>query len=203
MRRVTCSRALRASLCAFVFSLAATLLSLWVWVESAERPHERTARARGCPLCHGSDFTRELLPPLRHHHPGTPIRPALQQHLIQVHPLLSQGARDELTEWLACSQLPALAESRKEAPGEALYRAKCAVCHGSDGLGQPGSYPPLRGSEWLTETPSRLPEILTQGLSGPISVRGKQWNATMLPPGLSNEKEVSDVIHYLISTFIP
>lgn len=201
MRRVTCSQVLRGSLCACAFILTAALLSLWVPAELTPSPEEHCAHLRGCVLCHGNNFSEHLLPSLRRIPTGTAIRPLLKRELQQAHPLLSKGAENELSKWLAGQQLTLLTKSRSRDAGAQLYRAKCAVCHGSNGQGTPGTYPPLQGSEWLTATPSRLPEILTQGLSGPIEVRGQQWNSVMLPPGLKNEKEVQHIIHYIISTF--
>lgn len=199
MRRVTCSRVLKGSLCALLFALLSAGLFLWVYVESASGAGERAARLRGCPLCHSAETP--LSPALRQWQPGAPITPILRAELRRAHPRLSRGAETELTDWLVAGSLPKLAAARQTAPGAALYRAKCAACHGNDGNGQPGLYPPLRGSEWLTATPSRLPEILTQGLQGPISVKGTPWNAIMLPPGLADENEVQAVIDYLRATF--
>ena len=199
MRRVTCSRVLKGSLCAFLFVLLSAALFLWVWVEGAATPGERAARLRGCVLCHSS--AAHDIPALRRWQPGTPLSPILRRELVQAHPRLSQGAIEELTDWLTTKHLPHLAETRKSSLGASLYRAKCAACHGTQGEGQPGTYPPLRGSEWLTATPSRLPEILTQGLSGPITVNGIPWNATMLPPGLTTEEEIQAVIEYIRSEF--
>lgn len=187
--------------CLLLYLLLTVGLSLWVWVESADSPSERTARARGCYLCHGGSLQQQLAPALREWQPGTPISPALRAHLVKAHPTLCRGAEEELAAHLLAEQLQHLAESRRQHLGETLYRAKCAACHGSNGQGQPNAYPPLQGSEWLTAEPSRLPEILTRGLQGPISVRGELWNTTMLPPGLSSDAEVQAVIRYIRSNF--
>lgn len=173
-------------------------LTLWVWVEGGDTPGERTARARGCVLCHADDW-QQLHPALQHHKPGSPITPALQQAIAQAHPALSSGVTQELAEYLAARQLPHLAAAHQGKLGATLYVAKCAACHGRQGEGQPGAYPPLKGSEWLHATPSRLPEILTEGLRGPITVRGEAWDAIMLPPGLSSEAEVNAVIEHIRS----
>lgn len=155
---------------------------------------ELPLRARGCMLCHD---LRAPLPLLRSKKPGEPLRPLLQERLSAAHPLLSRGAVPELADYLATAQLPALAELRAGAPGQALYLAKCAVCHGRTGEGLPGEYPPLRSSAWLTDEPSRLPEILTRGLSERIEVRGEVWDKTMRPPGISSPQEVQLIIEYL------
>ena len=139
---------------------------------------------------------------LRTWQPGQPLSPVLAERLQQVHPLLSFGAVEPLTDVLYKRQLAALARDRAGAPGAALYVAKCAACHGRDGLGRPGEYPPLRGSEWLVTEPSRLPEILTRGLQEPITVRGEAWDKTMRAPGLSSPQEVQQVVEYLRRTFV-
>lgn len=184
-----------------LFALLATGLSLWVWVEGGGTPGERTARSRACVLCHGNEWQQKRIPSLRQWQPGTPITPQLQETLQHKHPKLSHGAAPELAEWLARQQLPLLAENSAQSRGEALYRAKCAVCHGNNGEGQEGAYPPLLGSEWLTDEPSRLPEILSRGLRGPIYVRGELWNTTMLPPGLNNDAEIQAVTEYIRQRF--
>ena len=201
MRRVPCSRVLKGSLCALLFTTLTAALSLWVWVESSPAPGERAMRARGCALCHGDEWSRQLTPALRQWKSGAAITPILRDKLSKAHPYLSYGAEEELATLLSSQQLPLLAAMRREENGARLYRTKCAACHGANGEGQPGNYPPLRGSEWLTATPSRLPEILTNGLQGPINVRGEAWNGIMLPPGLNGEKEVNEVIQYIRTIF--
>ncbi len=201
MRRVNKAGILGVSLCVVIFLVVAASLTLWIWVEGARSPAERSARMRGCALCHGNEWTKQLLPELQRHKPGNAIRPILRAAIIGAHPRLSRGAEAELTEWMYSCQLPLLAASRREEAAATLYRAKCAACHGTDGNGSPGLYPPLRDSEWLSEEPSRLPEILMNGLQGPITVRGQEWNAIMLPPGLSSEEEMNTIILYIRKHF--
>ena len=201
MRRVTCSHVLRTSLCVLAYSLLVIGLTYWVYIEAAPGAPERAARARCCTLCHGEEWSQRLHPDLRQHKSGEPIRPVLAQALLRRHENLSKGAEDDLTEWLVSQQLPQLAAAHRQSPGTALYLAKCAACHGRHGEGQPGNYPPLVGSEWLTEEPSRLPDILTHGLRGPIVVKGEPWNAIMLPPGLNSAEDVQAVIHYIRKQF--
>lgn len=201
MRRGLFRRVLSRSLCVVLSAVLATAALVALWTECADKPAERAARARGCALCHGNEWNRRLHPALRHRRPGSPIGPALRESLVQAHPTLSSGAEDELTDWLSQQQLPQLTEAGKEQAGAALYRAKCAACHGRNGEGIVGQFPPLRGSEWLTAEPTRLPEILTYGLKGPITVQGQEWNSTMLPPGLTSPQEQKDIIQYIRQQF--
>ncbi len=173
-----------------------------VFVESADRPGERVARARGCLLCHRDAFG-ELLPCLRSWSPGSAVSPALTEALQRAHPFLSRGEVAALVDFLRMPQLAAWERAYRGSQGEGLYRAKCAACHGLEGEGIAGQYPPLRGSEWLTERPSRLPEILKQGLRGPIRVQGVLWDATMLAPGVSEGEESEVLMEYLRSAFAP
>lgn len=202
MRRGLFRRVLSRVLCVVLSVVLITAALVGLWTECADTPAERAARARACTLCHGSEWNRQLPPSLRQHRPGTPISPALRESLVQAHPALSSGAEDELTDWLSQQQLPLLVAAAKEQAGAALYRAKCAACHGRNGEGMAGQYPPLLGSEWLTAEPTRLPEILTYGLKGPITVKGEEWNSTMLPPGVTSPQEQKDIIQYIRQQFL-
>lgn len=193
-------RALRCTLTWLVGGAALLLVGYRAYVELGGPAEEAVARERGCVLCHGA-APEEPLACLRSWRQGEPLTPLLLERLQQVHPHLVRGAEEELAALLVKWQLPALAKQRAGAPGEALYVAKCAACHGKDGMGQPGEYPPLLGSEWLTAEPSRLQEILTRGLQEPISVKGEAWNKTMRAPGLSSPDEVQQIIGYLRKAF--
>src|SRR6185503_6317006 len=64
--------------------------------------------------------------------------------------------------------------------GMEVYKM-CSQCHQPNGLGLPGQFPPLDGSEWLnTESAERAIRIALNGLTGPIEVKGAQFNNTML-----------------------
>lgn len=178
----------------------AILILGWVGYAELGGPAEQAVmRRRGCLLCHAAPV--EPWAQLQAWQPGQSLSAPVEARLRQAHPLLSRGAEDELTSLLIAQQLPLLARQRAGAPGQALYTAKCAACHGKDGSGQPGEYPPLLGSEWLTDEPSRLPEILTQGLRGPITVKGEAWDKTMRAPGLTSPQEVKQVTDFLRKSF--
>lgn len=175
------------------------LLGYETYVEIGGPAEETIARARACMLCHA--LPTEPLACLHNQPQNAPIAPLLAARLRQAHPLLSRGAEEPLADLLARAQLPELERRSLRSLGEALYVAKCAACHGRNGAGQPGEYPPLLGSEWLTDEPSRLPEILTHGLHEPIKVKGEAWDKTMRAPGLASPEEVQKVIDYLRTSF--
>ena len=177
---------------------AAVLLGAAAWVLLPPQ------QARGCTLCHPGAEDLPLPQELSH--------TALRAAATAAHPYLTYGEEDAAADWLYAQFLPRHAASRSGEAGRALYRAKCAACHGADGAGQPERYPPLLASEWLLPAPpphaaapdasSRLPEILADGLSGPITVRSRPYNATMLPPRLTDPASVRLLIDYLRKTFL-
>lgn len=86
--------------------------------------------------------------------------------------------------------------------GRSVYLSKCAICHGNDGMGDKVTYPPLAGSEWLKEKPdAEIVNIILQGLTGPITVNGKEWNSTMLPPGVTDARDLANLLTFLRRQF--
>ena len=66
--------------------------------------------------------------------------------------------------------------------GAVVFNANCAACHGANGLGIPGDKPPLAGSDWVNGVgPDRVIRIILQGLKGPITVSGVEYNNNMTP----------------------
>src|SRR5438445_113114 len=59
------------------------------------------------------------------------------------------------------------------------FEAVCGICHQSDGMGKPGQFPPLAGSEWANGAANRMIRIPLVGLGGPIKVKGQTWNLSM------------------------
>lgn len=96
------------------------------------------------------------------------------------------------------SKIQQARESRIFQRGREIYLAKCSVCHGTEGLGDAVNYPPLLGSEWiLKKEPDVLARIIRNGLTGKIQVKGRDWNSTMLPPGIGSSDELMPLMNYL------
>jgi putative membrane-bound dehydrogenase-like protein len=81
--------------------------------------------------------------------------------------------------------------------GSQVFSHTCVACHGDDGKGVPGAFPPLDGSDWVTGDPSIPARIVAHGVQGPIEVNGQKFNSVM--PGLSDltDQEVADVLTYV------
>lgn len=66
--------------------------------------------------------------------------------------------------------------------GKKLFNnAACNTCHQVTGLGQPGVYPPLAGSEWVVGSEERVIRVVLHGLQGKITVKGTDYNAAAMP----------------------
>ncbi len=68
------------------------------------------------------------------------------------------------------------------ARGRLVYNTYCSACHQPNGRGLPGQFPPLAGADWvLAEGPNRIIRIVLDGMQGPITVNGVEFNNVMLP----------------------
>lgn len=184
---------------AVILVLIAIGVAALIYVESAPTPGERAARMRGCMLCHTDAFAQKPLANLSRWQHGTPLTPIVKESMLAAHPTLPGNDADLLADFITSRQLQLLADSRQHERGAALYAAKCAACHGKNGEGQALNYPPLQGSEWLTPSPERpsLESIIRDGLQGPITVKGQEWNSTMLPPGITAPDDIRAVMEYI------
>ena len=87
------------------------------------------------------------------------------------------------------------------AKGESIYGVVCVACHQGSGMGSPGQYPPLVGSDWVIGSPERLIRIPLHGLTGPIEVNGKPWTGSMPAfggaPPLDDDENLAAVLSYI------
>lgn len=84
--------------------------------------------------------------------------------------------------------------------GSKLY-GSCAGCHQPDGAGN-SAYPPLSNSEWVNENSLGTAMIILNGIKGPITVDGKQYNAEMPPQGSGMDaKTLAGVLNYIRNSF--
>lgn len=81
--------------------------------------------------------------------------------------------------------------------GKRVFDQTCVACHQVNGLGVPGQYPPLAGSEWVTGSEERLIRIVLHGLNGPIKVGDKEFNNVMAPLGSLKDDQIANVLSYV------
>jgi mono/diheme cytochrome c family protein len=80
--------------------------------------------------------------------------------------------------------------------GRRVYN-NCLSCHGENGLGVPGNYPPLDGSEWVTDRPIHLAALLLHGLEGEILVKGEIYNQVMPKWSHLTDEQIASVLTYI------
>jgi len=88
------------------------------------------------------------------------------------------------------SNLKALAKLYPK--GTEMFTSVCQACHGADGNGISGTAPPLNGSNWVQGDKNKLISIALYGLTGPITVAGKQYKLGGDMPGIGANKEFTD-----------
>lgn len=84
--------------------------------------------------------------------------------------------------------------------GEGIYTSLCVACHMGNGEGVKGAFPPLDGSDWLTDKREESIHSVKYGQQGEIVVNGETYNGVMAPLGLSDE-EVADVLNYVMNSW--
>jgi mono/diheme cytochrome c family protein len=83
--------------------------------------------------------------------------------------------------------------------GKDVYGKTCTACHQPNGMGKEGIAPPLVGSEWVQAPgPARITHAVLNGLTGPITVMGKDYNLTMPPwRDIYDDKHIAAVLTYI------
>jgi nitrite reductase (NO-forming) len=82
--------------------------------------------------------------------------------------------------------------------GKRVFNNVCAACHQQSGLGIPGAFPPLAGSDFLNANKTRAIGIVAGGLAGSIQVNGQTFNSQMPSLELSDE-DVANALTYVYS----
>ncbi len=88
------------------------------------------------------------------------------------------------------------------ADGKKVYNS-CTGCHQASGMGTPGLFPPLKGSEWVNGGTERLGMIVLSGVTGPIEVAGSTYNNPGMTPWgkLLSDKKLAQVLTYVRRNF--
>jgi mono/diheme cytochrome c family protein len=82
------------------------------------------------------------------------------------------------------------------ARGKQVYNI-CKVCHQVNGLGLFPTYPPLANTSYVTGDATVLIKIMLHGLDGPITVDGKNYDASMPPITVKNDQDIAAVVSYI------
>ena len=85
--------------------------------------------------------------------------------------------------------------------GLAVYSRTCIACHQPTGMGIPPVFPPLAGSEWIAKSASIAVRNITNGMQGPVTVKGMNYNSMMPPVAGVTDKDIADVVTYVNNSF--
>ena len=90
--------------------------------------------------------------------------------------------------------------------GKGLFEANCAICHQASGKGLDGVFPPLAKSDYLAKISGagdrkRLVDIVLNGLTGKITVNGKEYNGVMTPVSGLSDENLAKLLTYVTNTW--
>ena len=88
--------------------------------------------------------------------------------------------------------------------GAKIFAMNCSPCHQNSGMGVPGQFPPLAGSDWVNaKSANRVVRIVLDGLNGPLVVNGQPFttSAQMTPfkDTLVSDDDVAAVLSFVRS----
>lgn len=95
----------------------------------------------------------------------------------------------------------AMGPFEKAMKGGAGSYAVCGGCHQGNGGGLPGQFPPLAGSDWVKGGTERLVRIVLNGLAGPVTVSGQNFNNVMPGQGAMSDQDLANALTYIRNTW--
>lgn len=118
---------------------------------------------------------------------------------IYVTPSGSESAYGDQRTLASLRPPEAIAGAIATVDGKQLFGTKCAACHQATGLGVPGVFPPLAGSEWVIGDEKVLVNILLHGLVGEVQVKGGTYKGAMPAWKAMSDGELAAVMSYIRS----
>jgi nitrite reductase (NO-forming) len=85
--------------------------------------------------------------------------------------------------------------------GRALYNDTCSVCHQQNGAGVPDVFPPLARSDFLRADRERLIGVALNGLTGAVTVNGRQYTSVMPPLAQLQNDEIANILTYVLNSW--
>ncbi len=85
--------------------------------------------------------------------------------------------------------------------GKEIYLANCAACHQPNGEGLAGAFPPLAKSDFLDGGRTDVLTAALFGLSGALTVNGKEYNGVMPSMAHLNDTDLAAAVSYVFSAW--
>jgi mono/diheme cytochrome c family protein len=90
-----------------------------------------------------------------------------------------------------------------KALGKKVFTQSCVICHQATGLGVPGQFPTLIGTEWVLSQDwhgdNHLVKQVLYGIQGPILVKGAPYNNAMAAWNQLSDQQIAAVLTYIRS----
>lgn len=94
-----------------------------------------------------------------------------------------------------------LSAAEQSAAGKQLFAGTCSVCHQANGEGIPNVFPPLAKSDYLNKGSKAAIDAVLHGVSGKITVNGKDYNSVMPPMNQLNDDEIANILTYVYGSW--
>lgn len=90
--------------------------------------------------------------------------------------------------------------------GKQLFATSCAMCHQAEGQGLGNVFPPLAQSDYLHALANKkdrveLVQLILKGMSGRITVNGKEYNGVMTPVAGLSDPDLAAVLNFVTSSW--
>lgn len=189
---------------AFVIAAAATAM-LYAAVPLPKGPGVDLVYAR-CQVCHDLQFVTDakgLLP-----NQWRAVVASMKDYGLKIDDAEQRELVTYLSTYLGPGAPPASAVAASATPatavdGRALFMRNCAACHGADGRGQRGTFPPLAGNADVRQDRLLATLVVLHGMSGRIQVDGTTYEGSMPSFGHLSNGEVAAVVNYVRNGLIP
>lgn len=99
------------------------------------------------------------------------------------------------------TETPATETKADFSAGEAIFKAKCMVCHMENGEGVAGTFPPLAKSDFLLADKKRAILQTLQGAKSPITVNGTEYTGGVMTIVELEGQETVEVINYILNSW--
>jgi len=93
-----------------------------------------------------------------------------------------------------------LSKDEKLVQGKSIYTSTCQACHQADGKGIEKAFPPLATSDYFAANPALVTKVIVNGLSGKITVNGKDFDGVM-PKQTLSDAQIASVATYVLNNF--
>jgi len=111
------------------------------------------------------------------------------------------ATKDDVVHAAEVASANAATLSERIGNGEKQYLANCSACHQVNGKGLSGAFPPLANSDYFASDPLKAVGAVLNGLSGPITVNGVDYNSVMPNLAYISDSDVADIVTYVINSF--